>query len=287
MRVLLDFVYYQSLQTARMRRGRYAVLHDVKVQFSHSNWFLVGDIDHKYLNINYSILISVLREKIQDEPFIDLVYKYLRMRYVKTLTQSTSLKIELIKESLLSYILFNIYMHPFDLFIKDVIIFKNTKGKKKRANLEFTKIRQVCFRVTVKKAITYIINERNFTILHYVRYFDNFLIGVLGSRKTCVRVASEIKYYLKKNLALTFNIKKSKINHSTIECVLFLKYGISCIFIKRFQIGYNAKSDLTRKTTKILFSIPLEGIVLQLRKKGFLNSKNLPTRNGKYINIDL
>jgi len=286
MRVLLDFIHSQSLQASCMRRGYYAVLHEIKIQFNHSNWFLVGDIDQKYLNINYSIIISILRERIQDEPFIDLVYKYLRTGYAKTPNEINSLKIGLVQDGLLSRILSNIYMHPLDLFIKDAIILKNTTDKKK-ANLEFTKRRYTCCRVTVKKAVTYIINDRDFTTLHYVRYIDNFLIGVLGSRKTCVIVTSEIKSYLKKSLALMLKIKKLKTKHPTTECVLFLKYDISRISIKRLQIGYNANSALTRKAAKIIFSAPLDSVVLQLREKGFLNSKNLPTRNGKYINIDL
>lgn len=134
---------------------------------------------------------------------------------------------------------------------------------------------------------TTIEKDPNYGRVSYVRYVDDFILGVNGSKKTCEKIRNEIKEFLAERLLLTLNVDKTKITHSTQEKALFLGYHICCTPINKMRIGYNIKGKLVRHTTRTILLAPISRVVKRLKEKGFLNSNNLPTRNGRYINIDL
>ena len=291
MRVLLEFIFNaqfrESSHAFRPQRGCHTVLNQIRLHFGKSNWFIEGDINQQYLSIDHNILVSILREKIQDEPFIDLVYKYMRVGYGEKSDETTPMKLGFIQGGLISPILSNIYMHPFDEWMEDVLIPKYTIGKRKKTNPEHTKIIRQHGRAVDKLIGTNIENDKNFGRVSYVRYIDNFLIGIIGSKETCIKIREEIKVFLEKHLAMTLNIDKTNITHATTEKALFLGYDISCTPKSKMLIGYDSPKRLVRKTTRTTMNAPIKRVVERLRLKGFLNSKNQPTRCGRYINMDL
>lgn len=291
MRILLECIFNsqfrESSHAFRPGRGCHTALNQIRLHFGKSNWFIEGDIDQQYPSIDHNILVSILREKIQDEPFIDLVYKYMRVGYGETPDEIVPMNLGLIQGGLISPILSNIYMHPFDEWMEDVLIPKYTKGKKKKTNPEYTKMIRQHGRAVDKLVNPAITNDKKFGRVSYVRYVDNFLIGVIGSKETCTKIREEIKVFLEKHLAMTLNIDKTHITHATTEKALFLGYNISCTPKSKMPIGYDSRKRLIRKTTRTIMNAPIKRVVERLRLKGFLNKRNLPTRCGRYINMDL
>merc|ERR1712050_779546 len=133
MRVLLECIFNvkfrESSHAFRPGRGCHTALNHIRLRFSKSNWFIEGDINQQNHSINHNILVNILRTKIQDEPFLGLVYKYMRVGYGEKSDNVISMKFKLMQEGLLSPILFNIYMHPFDEWIEDALIPKYTVEK--------------------------------------------------------------------------------------------------------------------------------------------------------------
>jgi len=291
MRILLECIFNaqfrESSHAFRPGRGCHTALNRIRLSFGKSNWFIEGDINQQYPSIDHNILVNILREKIQDEPFIDLVYKYMRVGYGEKSDEIMPMKLGLIQGGLISPILSNIYMHPFDEWMEDVLIPKYTIGRRKKANPEYTKMIRQHGSAVDKLIGTSIPNDKNFGRVSYVRYVDDFLIGVVGSKDTCKKIREEIKVFLEKHLAMTLNIDKTHITHSTTERALFLGYDISCTPKSKMPIGYNSRKRLVRKTTRTVMNAPIKRVVERLRLKGFLNSKNQPTRCGRYINMDL
>nr|QUS63591.1 hypothetical protein [Haslea silbo] len=291
MRILLECIFNahfrESSHAFRPGRGCHTALNRIRLRFGKSNWFIEGDINQQYPSIDHNILVNILREKIQDEPFIDLVYKYMRVGYGEKSDEITPMKLGLIQGGLISPILSNIYMHPFDEWMEDVLIPKYTIGRRKKANPEYTKMIRQHGSAVDKLIGTTIPNDKNFGRVSYVRYVDDFLIGVVGSRETCKKIREEIKVFLEEHLSMTLNIDKTHITHSTTEKALFLGYDISCTPKSKMPIGYNSRKRLVRKTTRTIINAPIKRVVERLRLKGFLNSKNQPTRCGRYINMDL
>lgn len=151
-------------------------------------------------------------------------------------------------------------MHPFDVWMEEVLIPKYSLGAKEK---------------------------KNSGRLRYVRYFDNFLLGVQGSRKTCEAIRREIKIFLEENLRLTLNVDEIRITHSTTDRVVFLGHEISCISSRKMRARYNRSNRSVRHTLNTVINAPIENVVKGLRNKGFLNKKDMPTKNGRYINTDL
>lgn len=197
------------------------------------------------------------------------------------------MKIGLAQGGLISPILSNIYMHPFDVWVEEYLIPKYSLGKRKKANPEHTKMIRVQGKATDKSIRTSIDKDSNSDRVYYVRYVNDFLLGVAGSKQTCEIIRNEIKFFLAERLHLNINIDKTKITHSTQDKALFLGYQICCSPLKKKRIGYNAKGKLVRQTTRAILLAPIARVLERLKEKGFLNSKSMPTRNGKYINIDL
>merc|ERR1712071_91257 len=108
-----------------------------------------------------------------------------------------------------------------------------------------------------------------------------------GSKNHCVKIKDEIKNFLEKDLALSFSIEKTKITHMYKNRVLFLGYSISCTPTNRMSKDYNLKKIFTKKSTKANLNAPIKRVIEKLHKKGFVNNKGNPTRNGKYINHNL
>lgn len=140
----------------------------------------------------------------------------------------------------------------------------------------------------INKSIrTCIENNKNFGRLSCVRYDDDFMIGVIGSKNFCTKIIKEIKVFLKDNLTMALNVRKTKIIHSITEQARFLGYEISCTPRNKMPVGYNSCGRLVRKTTRTILNAPIKKLVEQLRIKSFLNKKNQSTRCSRYINIDL
>jgi len=292
MRILLDAIFEKDFRDSshafRTERGCHTALNQIRMKCGKVNWFIEGDIEQHYSSIDHNILVGLLREKIQDEPFIDLIYKYMRVGYKEKNTDKViPTNIGLAQGGLISPVLSNIYMHPFDIWMEDVLIPKYTKGTRKKSNPEYTKMIRTYGKAKDKTIRSTISHDSNFGRVFYVRYVDDFLIGVHGSKKTCELLREEIKSFLEKELALMLNIDKTKITHSTTDQALFLGYHISCTPIEKMRIGYNSKKQLVRNTTRTILNAPIKEVVERLREKGFLNSKKMPTRNGRYLNIDL
>ena len=68
--------------------------------------------------------------------------------------------------------------------------------------------------------------DRNFKRLKYVRYADDFLIGIIGSKEDAVKIKDDIKRFLADRLALELSDEKTLITH-TEKPAKFLGYEVT------------------------------------------------------------
>jgi hypothetical protein len=57
--------------------------------------------------------------------------------------------------------------------------------------------------------------QKEYRYVKYVRYADDFLIGITGSRQLAIEIKGIVATYLKTELHLTLNDIKTKITHIT------------------------------------------------------------------------
>jgi len=118
---------------------------------------------------------------------------------------------------ILSPLLSNIYLHELDLFLEKLSI--EYKGSVKSNNRKHNPLALKLFRqglkshnyrVRIPSRIQNDINDRN---CKFVRYADDFLVGVLGPRSMAVEIRDKINVFLKDKLNISLNLDKTKITH--------------------------------------------------------------------------
>ena len=85
--------------------------------------------------------------------------------------------------------------------------------------------------------------DANYKSLQYIRYADDFIIGIIGSKEDAEAVKSDLASYLSEKLKLTLSAEKTKITH-TSEFARFLGYDITVSRsreIKKSKKGYKSR----------------------------------------------
>lgn len=134
---------YFSPYSHGFRPGKsfHTALEQIKTKWTAIPWYIKFDIVKYFDNINRNILINQLNKKIKDRRFIDLFQKMFKAGIL--ITGSKENQSQIIQESLgvpqgniLSPILSNIFLTPFDNFMQQLIQ-KYHKGKKASINTEY------------------------------------------------------------------------------------------------------------------------------------------------------
>lgn len=267
-------------------RGCHTALNQIKIQFAQDNWFIEGDIDQQFPSLNHQVLVDLLKTKIDDQAFIDLIYKYLKVGYGKSSDEIIQMRLGTSQGGVLSPILANIYMTPFDKWVESHLIPKYTKGKRKRANPAYTKMIR-SGKVTDHSIHSLYSHDQNYIRLHYVRYADDFIMGLNGPKIYCEQIVDECKTFLREKLKLSLNAEKTKITHSQLDSAKFLGYRVYKTKLSKMKISYNSKGKLTRRTTNTILDGPIDQIVEKLKERGYTKKDGSPTRNGRFINHPL
>jgi group II intron reverse transcriptase/maturase len=267
-------------------RGCHTALNQIKIQFAQDNWFIEGDIDQQFPSLNHQVLVDLLKTKIDDQAFIDLIYKYLKVGYGKSSDEIIQMRLGTSQGEVLSPILANIYMTPFDKWVESHLIPKYTKGKRKMANPAYTKMIR-SGKVTDHSIHSLYSHDQNYIRLHYVRYADDFIMGLNGPKIYCEQIVDECKTFLREKLKLSLNVEKTKITHSQLDSAKFLGYRVYKTKLSKMKISYNSKDKLTRRTTNTILDGPIDQIVEKLKERGYTKKDGSPTRNGRFINHPL
>lgn len=178
-------------------------------------------------------------------------------------------------------------MHEFDEWVIDTLIPNFDIGKRRKANPEYTKLVRKGKNSIKGKIIKPTIDE-GFKRLKYVRYADDFLIGVIGSKSDCVELRDKIKTYLDEKLGLTLNVDKTKITHTGQESAKFLGFHIHITTPDKQKVTKIKSGRLTRQAGRPVLDAPIMDISKKLESSGFVHkTTKMPTRNGKFIHHSL
>ena len=313
----------------RRNRSCHSCLGDIKYGWQGTKWFIEGDINSYFENIDHKILEKILMETFSDRELIDLYWKAVRVDYIGFPTGEWEKGLKGVPQgSTLSPVLSNIYLHKLDLFMEKKIeesletgntslpnpeykkihsdisnlraYFRDSYRYKRRLSDEETKDRIVEIKKLEKKRakLSSRIDGPGYRI-RYVRYADDFLIGVNGNEDVCIKLKEELKEFLWDELKLRLDDKKTKITSATKSRATFLGANIkvnksrthdqprskkgkgSCRVVKRYPVG------------GIQLLVPLEYLTKKLADQGicrivdFRNRKIIPTRKTAWRNLSL
>jgi hypothetical protein len=211
------------------------------------------------------VLIGLLNNKIKDVRIISLIRKFLKAgyledwRYNKTYSGTP-------QGGIISPLLANICLHELDKFVMRLKSeFDTPRTDKERITPEYqelnSEIRRLSYHINksggakrkslieecqlkrvqlLKTPYTLHIDK----IIKYIRYADDFILGVKGSKDDCEWVKSRLNGFIGETLKMELSVEKTLITHSG-SSARFLGYDV---YVRREKTVKRDKNGCTKRT---------------------------------------
>jgi group II intron reverse transcriptase/maturase len=281
----------------RPQRSCHTCLTQAKHDFTGVEWFIEGDIKGCFDNIDHEVLLEILQRKIKDSKFINIIRQFLKAGYVED-WKYNSTHSGTPQGGILSPILANIYLNELDTFVANIKkefdkprsapVTESYREKEKEIKHLSSQLRKEngasqrkMLLADLKKSKQELrktqCTPRDNKRLVYVRYADDWLIGICGNKRDCEEIKEQIREYLRDVLKLELSEEKTLITHSS-EKIRFLGYDIR---VRRSHIVKGTKNGRKRRTLnyQVELLVPYDK-----KKKKFLSTKGIVTQtvDGKF-----
>ncbi len=304
-RLLLEAIYEGHFEGTshgfRPHRSCHTALGMIQKSFAGAKWFIEGDIKGFFDNIDHNVLISILRERISDERFLRLIRKFLNAGYVEDWKYNKTYS-GTPQGGIISPMLANIYLDKFDKYIKEYAA-KFRKGDRRSINPEYWRLNnkknwlkkklQKTSDEQIRKSYLYEIAQlskqmlstphkdamdADFRRMQYVRYADDFLISVIGSKSECETIKADITQFMREQLKLELSDEKTLITHAQ-DKAKFLGYEI---FIRKSDAVKRNKDGVLKRDFNDAVVLTLNSAVIQ-KKLTEYNALEVRNIDGKDI----
>jgi group II intron reverse transcriptase/maturase len=223
----------------RPNRGCHTALKEIKRTWTGTTWFIEADISGCFDNIDHSLLLSILHEKIHDNRFLRLVSQLLKAGYLEDWKYNVTYS-GTPQGGVVSPLLANIYLDCLDRFVENVLLPDYNRGSERQINLEYNRLAMKAkyLRSTgrAKEATVYRRRLRSLPFndtqdpsyrrLRYVRYADDFLLGFVGPRAEAEEIKRRLGEFLQGNLKLELSEGKTLITNGRSRAARFLGYEV-------------------------------------------------------------
>lgn len=188
--------------------------------------------------------------------------------------------------AIISPLLSNILLHEFDIYMEEYIK-TYTKGKYRRQNPEYSRAHyrygaKVARRIGQSDPM-----DPNFRRMNYVRYADDFVITIIGTKQEAYEIKKRCSDFLT-GLKLTLSEEKTLITNPKDQPIKFLGYLIQKAAPKVTVAKHKYKGIARRLKVSHSGSIFLKADAVKVRKrlaeKGFCHKDGKPIANFKYLN---
>ena len=298
-RMILEAIYEPifSIYSHGFRPGRscHTALAMIKHEFTGAKWFIEGDIKGCFDNIDHSTLIGVLNRKIKDARFLNLIRMFLKSGYMEDWDFHETYS-GCPQGGIISPILANVYLNELDRYItqlkkefdhgynprnfteeynairhkRDALHEKIKKAEgtmREQLIAQHKQLTKQLFR-TPAKACT---DKR----LKYVRYADDFLIAVNGTREECEAIKAKLTDFVRDTLKMELSQEKTLITHSNTPA-RFLGFDVR---VRRdASVKRSGKRKMRTMNNKVELNIPLKDKV-----ETYLLSHSIAKRDGKRL----
>lgn len=297
-RIILEAIYEPvfSEQSFGFRAGLgcHDALNHVENKFRWVDYVIEGDIEQAYPTIDHHILIETIKKRIDDHRFIQLIQKLLKCGVLdeeRILRHKTGVP----QGSIVSPILANIYYNELDDLLqeikkrhetpeadrkklksksykslehkvqklyKDIKKYEPQSDERKKLVKELKKVRQ-------ERLKTPSLKDKVIRI-EYVRYADDWLVGVSGERNLALQIKEKIAKFMQESLGQKLHPVKTNIQDIRKGNVHFLGYDI---FLPRNKpiSTYKGSGIITirRGQPKLRLDIPVNKITEKYTTRGY------------------
>lgn len=300
---IFEEVFLDCSHGLRPGRSCHTALKHLQLKIGNAStysWVIKGYIKGCFDNIQHDIIIKRLKRKVDCVSTLTLVKRILNAGYVldediKKIDKKNAKVYQTNKGIpqgiVLSPLFNNIVLHELDEFIEENLKNEYTKGKNRKVNLEYKKLRYRIKRETDLKKRRVLINkclkvpskdfyDPNFKRLFYVRYVDDWVILMTGSIKE-VKHLRELVAKKQQSMRLTLNLQKAHITslRGNIKCHFL---GVN-FFIRKNTNKHHKSVSLVKKNTtirqrfapRIILQAPILELLVKLKNKGFIKRNHM------------
>ena len=262
----------------RPYRSCHTALSQIKKDFTGIVWFIEGDITGCFDNIDHNVLIGILAKKIKDSKFLNLIRQFLKAGYVENWKYNKTYS-GTPQGGICSPILANIYLNELDIKFREMKTkFDRPRSKNEWKTPEYREIDNEMKKISYWIDHTTDLEERGTLIEQYkalkkrlntipchqqtnkkftfVRYADDWLVGVCGTKAECEALKVEIADFLSNELHLELSEEKTHITHSSKDA-RFLGYNVSVRRCQKIK-GFKMKSGKRRKSRTLHLKVALK-----------------------------
>jgi group II intron reverse transcriptase/maturase len=313
LRLILEAIYEPSFHNNshgfRPGRSCHTALEKLRRNWVGTKWVLKIDIAACFEQIDHHRLVDILREKIDDDRFINLIRKFLKAGYLENWQYHQTFS-GTPQGSVVSPILTNVYLNKLDWKL-EAICQRYSQGQERKTNKAYrgllrqrkqllsqgetdlsqrkmlnTELRVLNQDILQTPAFDY--NDASYIRVKFLRYADDIALGVIGPKALAEQIREEIATFLEKNLKLELNRNKTALVHLATERARFLGYDFKTAG-PRFrrqnlrQRGsiHNVTRTVKTTTGNIKLLVPLKDLTRKLKK---YMANGLPSRIKAYSN---
>lgn len=308
-RMILESIYEPTFSNTshgfRHNRSCHTALSQIQQTFTGVKWFIEGDIKGYFDTIDHHILINILRERIKDEAFIEIIWKFLRAGYMEQWKFNETYS-GVAQGSGFSPILANLYLDKFDKYIEEYKI-KFNKGnarkpnaeygkyqgrhqrynekcrdnwqnmnneEKEKAKMELKRLKKDSLSVPSKDPM-----DNDYRRIQYTRYCDDFLIGIIGSKEDAIKIKQDMKEFLTNKLKLELSEEKTLIT-SGKDKAKFLSYEIT--ICNDTKTRKTARGQCRVFNGRVKLYVPKEKWINKLKQYNMLKTVNIKGQKEKW-----
>jgi len=272
-------VFLNTSHGFRPKRSCHTALKYVYLKFKPVCWVIEGDIAKCFDTIDHTKLMNLIENKILDRQFTKLIWKSLRAGYFEFKNIQHNI-IGTPQGSIISPILSNIFMHQLDVFIASLSTefnigtrAKNTskyekiryliKKTKKNSDIEnLTKLYKTSQKIPVMD-----FSYSGYKRLIYVRYADDWIIGIRGSIADTKEILLKVTNFCTE-IGLTISESKTKITNINTDKVVFL--GVNIFRAKHIKYSRKSSSAKQRQNLQLRMTASLDRIRSKLTMSNFI-----------------
>ena len=266
-RLILEAIYEPTFSEAshgfRPNRSCHTALEQVK-QMNGVRWWVECDIKGFFDNLHHKTLLQILSKRISDKRFLHLVEQFLTAGYVESWQYHKTYS-GTPQGGPLSPILANIYLNELDQAVTEKRA-TFSQGRRRQPNPAYRRLVYLKGRAKQRarrtgdwseyKALARQLHQLHaedpqdpcFKRMKYVRYADDFLIGLIGSKADARAIKAWLAEYLKQELHLEVSPQKTQIIN-TRDTIRFLGYDIQRWTGRRIRKVRMSYGVMTKRTT--------------------------------------